>query len=70
MTVKDLETSLKQHTDGAMFIRPGELAKFLGESKTERVKRYLNGAGKLPDSKRYFIPDVARNIFYSGDFYA
>lgn len=68
MNVKELEGALKLHTDGAMFIRPGELAKFLGESKTERVKKYCVNAFKLEDSKRYFIPDVARNIFYSGDF--
>ncbi len=68
MELIDIERSLKQHTGGAMFIRPGELAKFLGESKTERVKPYLKGAGKLPDTKRYFIPDVARNIYWKGDY--
>lgn len=69
MTARDIEQDMKAAVDGASFITPGQLAKYLGQKNVTRVKqKYLNGAFKLEDSKKYFIPDVAKAVYASGEW--
>lgn len=67
MTQKDIERDMKSFTDGASFIRIGQLAAYLGQKNVNRVKeKYTKDAFKLDGSPSYFIPDIAKNIFRAG----
>ena len=69
MTVRDIERDMKASVDGASFITPGQLAKYLGQKNTSRVReRYLKDSFKLEGTKKYFIPEVAKSIFASGEW--
>lgn len=69
MTARDIEQDMKASVGGASFITPGELAKYLGQKNTSRVReKYLKDAFKLEGTKKYFIPEVAKTIFYSGQW--
>lgn len=73
MTAKEIERDLKAYCNGASFIRPGELAMCMGYvrtkkdgsrvGRTDKVKKFLIGAGKPTGAALYFIPDVAKNIY-------
>lgn len=67
MTLKEIEKDMKEFTGGSSFIRIGQLASYLGQKNTNRVReKYTKDAFKLNDSPSYFIPDVAKNIFRAG----
>ena len=67
MTLKDIERDMKNFTNGASFIRIGQLAAYLGQKNVNRVKeKYTKDAFKLDGSPSYFIPDIAKNIFKAG----
>ena len=69
MTARDIEQDMKASVGGASFITPGQLAKYLGQKNTTRIKnKYLEGAFRLEGTKKYFIPEVAKALYYSGDF--
>ena len=69
MTARDIEQDMKASVNGASFITPGELAKYLGQKNTSRVReKYLKDAFKLEGTKKYFIPEVAKAIFCSGEW--
>jgi len=67
MTARDIERDMKAAVNGASFITPGQLAKYLGQTNTSRVREeYMKDAFKLEGTKRYFIPEVAQNIYNKG----
>lgn len=67
MTLKEIEKDMKEFTGGSSFIRIGQLASYLGQKNTNRVReKYTKDAFKLDNSPSYFIPDVAKNIFRAG----
>ena len=69
MTARDIERDMKSSVDGASFITPGQLAKYLGQKNTTRVReKYLKDAFKLEGTKKYFIPEVAQAIYSNGDW--
>lgn len=69
MTAKEIEIDMKASVNGASFITPGQLAKYLGHKNITRVKnRYMTGAFKLEGTKKYFIPEVARALHNSGEW--
>lgn len=68
VTQKELEKRLTTYADGALFIRPMQLAKAMNQSKTDHVRKYTARAFKPAGSTAYYIPDVARAIFESGDY--
>lgn len=69
MTAKDIEQDMKASVDGASFITPGQLAKYLGQKNTSRVReRYMRDTFKIEGTKKYFIPEVARAIYNSGEW--
>lgn len=69
MTARDIERDMKLSVDGASFITPGQLAKYLGQKNTSRVReKYLKDTFKLEGTKKYFIPEVAKAIFSSGEW--
>ena len=64
MTARDIERDLKAAVDGASFISPGQLAKYLGQKNVTRVKdRYLKDIFKLEGTNKYFIPEVAKTLY-------
>ena len=64
MTQRDIENDMKKSVGGASFITPGELARYLGEKNTSRVReKYLADLNKIEGTKKYFIPEVARNVY-------
>lgn len=75
MTAKELEDDIKRYAGGSSFIRPGELAMYMGyfevkkdgskRGKSQKVKKFLEGAGNPENTTLYFIPDIARNIYRS-----
>lgn len=66
MTARDIENDMKKSVGGASFITPGEVARFLGEKNTSRVReKYMADLQKIEGTKKYFIPEVARNIYYT-----
>lgn len=66
MTARDIENDMKKSVGGASFITPGELARYLGEKNTSRVRdKYLAGLSKIEGTKKYFIPEVAKQIYYA-----
>ena len=65
-TQKELENRLREAAGGAMFIKPYEVAQFMGQKKTQNVHKYYRDAFRPEGSKTYFIPDVAKAIFEAG----
>ena len=64
MTAREIENDMKKSVGGASFITPGELARYLGEKNTSRVReKYLANLNKIEGTKKYFIPEVARNVY-------
>lgn len=69
MTAKELEQDMKASVGGASFITPGQLAKYLGQKNTSRVReRYMRDTFKIEGTKKYFIPEVAKAIYNSGEW--
>ena len=69
MTAKDIEQDMKAAVNGASFITPGELAKYLGQKNTSRVRnKYMDGSFKLEGTNKYFLPEVARAVYNSGEW--
>ena len=69
MTARDIEQDMKASVAGASFITPGQLARYLGQKNTTRVKeKYMKEAFKLEGTKKYFIPEVARALYSSGEW--
>ena len=69
MTARDIERDMKASLDGASFITPSQLAQYLGQKNTTRVKnRYLKDVFRLEGTKKYFVPDVAKAIYASGEW--
>ena len=69
MTVKDIERDMKSSVGGASFITPGQLAKYLGEKNTTRVReRYMKDSFRIEGTKKYFIPEVARTVYAAGQW--
>lgn len=69
MTAKDIEQDMKASVGGASFITPGQLAKYLGQKNTSRVReRYMRDTFKIEGTKKYFIPEVAKAIYNSGEW--
>lgn len=66
MTVEELKRELTKQAKGAAFIRPGEIADFMNQTKTQNVRKYYRGLPK--NGGAYFIPDVAKNIFEMADW--
>lgn len=68
MTAREIEIDMKKSVGGASFITPGELARYLGEKNTSRVReKYMTGAFRIEGTKKYFIPEIAQNVLYAGD---
>lgn len=68
MTAKDIERDMKASVGGASFITPGQLAKYLGQKNTSRVRKYVEDAFRIEGTKKYFIPEVAQAVYYSGQW--
>lgn len=69
MTAREIEQDMKASVAGASFISPGQLAKYLGQKNTSRVReRYMKDAFKLEGTKKYFIPEVAKALYNSGEW--
>lgn len=69
MTARDIERDMKASVDGASFITPGQLAKYLGQKNTTRVRnKYLKNSFRLEGTKKYFIPEVAQALYSSGEW--
>lgn len=69
MTARDIETDMKASVGGASFITPGQLAKYLGQKNTSRVReRFMKDAFKIEGTTKYFIPEVAKAVYYSGEW--
>ena len=69
MTARDIERDMRASVDGASFITPGQLAKYLGQKNSSRVReKYLVGVFKLEGTKKYFIPEVAKNVYNGGEW--
>lgn len=69
MTAKDIEQDMKASVGGASFITPGEVAKYLGQKNTSRVRnKYMAGAFKLEGTNKYFLPEVAKAIYDNGEW--
>lgn len=69
MTVKDIERDMKSSVGGASFITPGQLAKYLGQKNTSRVReRYMKDAFKIEGTKKYFVPEVAKAVYEKGQW--
>lgn len=67
MTARDLERDMKASVDGASFITLGELAKYLGQKNPTRVRiKYMAEAFRIEGTNKYFIPEVAKAIYYEG----
>ena len=69
MTAREIEQDMKQFVNGASFITVGQLAKYVGQKNTSRVReKYMKDVFKLEGTKKYFIPEVARSIYNSGEW--
>lgn len=69
MTARDIERDMKTACGGASFITPGQLAKYLGQKNTSRVRdRYMKSAFRIEGTKSYFIPEVAKAVYESGQW--
>ena len=69
MTARDIEQDMKASVGGASFITPGQLAKYLGEKNTTRVReKYMKDAFKLEGTKKYFLPEIAKAVYSCGEW--
>lgn len=69
MTARDIEMDMKASVGGASFITPGQLAKYLGQKNTTRVReKFMKDAFRIEGTKKYFIPEIARVIYQSGEW--
>ena len=69
MTAKDIERDMKASVGGASFITPGQLAKYLGQKNTSRIRqKYMSEAFKIEGTKKYFIPEIAQAIYINGQW--
>ena len=69
MTARDIERDMKTACNGASFITPGQLAKYLGEKNTTRVReRYMKDSFRIEGTKKYFIPEVAKTVYAAGQW--
>lgn len=68
MTAKDIERDMKASVGGASFITPGQLARYLGQKNTSRVRQYTEDAFRIEGTKKYFIPEVAQAVYRSGQW--
>ena len=69
MTARDIERDMKASVGGASFITPGQLAQYLGEKNSSRVReKYLKDVFRLEGTKKYFIPEAARSVYNSGEW--
>lgn len=62
-TKKEIEQQLKVVSGGAVFIRPGQIAKAMGVSRSDKVRHIYAGLPHPAGSASYFIPDVAESIW-------
>lgn len=52
MTQREIENDMKKSVGGASFITPGELARYLGEKNTSRVReKYMSDAFRIEGTK-------------------
>lgn len=66
MTAREIENDMKKSVGGASFITPGKLAQYLGEKNPSRVReKYLSELARIEGTNKYFIPEVARQIYYA-----
>lgn len=68
MTARDIERDMKAFLGGGSFITPGQIAKYTCQKNTSRAKKYTKGAFKLEGTNKYFVPDVARTLYESGEW--
>ncbi len=69
MIQRELENDMKKFVGGGSFISPGELTRYLGQKNTSRIReQFMDGAFRIEGTKKYFIPEVARNIYQSGQW--
>ena len=69
MTAKEIEQDMKASVGGASFISPGQLAKYLGQKNTSRVRnKYMDGVFKLEGTNKYFLPEIAKAVYNSGEW--
>ena len=69
MTAKEIEQDMKASVGGASFISPGQLAKYLGQKNTSRVRnKYMDGAFKLEGTNKYFLPEIAKAVYNGGEW--
>ena len=69
MTARDIERDMKASVGGASFITPGQLTKYLGQKNTTRIKnKYMKDAFRIEGTKKYFIPEIAKALYNSGEF--
>lgn len=67
MTARDIEDDLRKSVNGASFITPKQLATWLGQKNIYRTKqRYMNDSFRIEGTNKYFLPEVAKNVFYQG----
>lgn len=69
MTAREIERDMKASVDGASFITPGQLARYLGQKNTTRVReKYMTAAFRIEGTRKYFIPEVAKAVYNDGQF--
>lgn len=67
MTARDIENDMKNSVNGASFITPVQLARYLGEKNPSRVRqKYMAGAFRVEGTNKYFIPEIARTLYING----
>lgn len=67
MTAREIENDMKKSVNGASFITPTELASWLGQKNISRIRhKYMGDAFRIEGTNKYFLPDVAKNVFYQG----
>lgn len=62
ITAKIIENDLKAFTGGS-FIRPKEIAKFLGTKEAKHIKWTYEGLPVIEGTTLYYIPEVAERIY-------
>lgn len=68
MTSMDIEQDMKKHVHGASFITPSELASWLGQKNISRIKnKYMTDVFRIEGTNKYFLPEVAKNVYYLGN---
>lgn len=67
MTARDIENDMKKCVNGASFITPSQLASWLGQKNITRIReKYMGDAFRIEGTNKYFIPEVAKTVFYLG----